>query len=129
MTEYISMGNGKNKYRFYLWDYLWWLGEKWQQLRPVSRVNGSMVVFGYILALIIVPLIFLFYSLSHAPAIIQIIVWCPVTLAGHSLVERIYRRRGKAVLKHYAKRSFHPIVGIILFLLPIAMIMVWMLCY
>lgn len=125
----MGKGNCDGKQRFHLWDYLWWQGERWQQLRPESRVDGSMVVFSYILALIIVPLIFLFYRLYHAPAIIQIIIWCPVTLVGHSLIERIYRRRGKAVLKHYAKRSFRPIVGIILFLLPIAMIMAWMLCY
>lgn len=37
----------------------------------------------------------------------------------------LYRRRGKAVLKHYAKRSFHPIAGIMLFIIPIAMIMAW----
>lgn len=118
-----------HRQRFYLWDYLWWQGEQWQQLRPVSRVDGSMVVFGYILALLIVPLMFLFYRLFHAPAIIQVIVWCIVTVAGHSWVERIYCQRGKAVLKHYAKRSFHPIVGIILFLLPIALIMAWMWCF
>ena len=114
-----------NNQRFYLWDYLWWTGEQWQRFRPVSRVDGSTVLFGYILALIIVPLIFL---LLHTSAIIQIIVWCPVVLAGHIFLERIYRRRGKAVMKHYAKRSFHPIAGIILFLLPIALIMAWMWC-
>lgn len=111
-----------NNQRFYLWDYLWWTGEQWQRSRPVSRVDGSTVLFGYILALIIVPLTFLCNRLLHTSAIIHIIVWCPVVLAGHILVERIYRRRGKAVLKHYAKRSFHPIVGILLFLIPFALI-------
>lgn len=115
-----------NNQRFYLWDYLWWTGEQWQRSRPVSRVDGSTVLFGYILALIIVPLIFLCNKLLHTSAIIHIIVWCPVVLAGHIFLERIYRRRGKAVLKHYAKRSFHPIIGIILFLLPIALILAWM---
>lgn len=118
-----------NNQRFYLWDYLWWHGEQWQRSRPVSRVDGSTVLFGYILALLLVPLMFLFYRLFHASAIIQIVVWCPVVLAGHSWVERIYSRRRKAVLKHYAKRNFNPISGIILFLLPIAMIMAWMLCF
>ena len=111
-----------NNQRFYLWDYLWWTGEQWQRSRPVSRVDGSTVLFGYILALIIVPLIFLCNRLFHASAIIQIIVWCPVVLAGHIFLERIYRRRGKAVLKHYSKRSFYPIIGILLFLIPFALI-------
>lgn len=118
-----------NIQRFYLWDYLWWQGEQWQRSRPVSRVDGSTVLFGYILALIIVPLIFLFNRLFPGTAIIQVITWCLVILAGHSWVERIYCRRGKAVLKHYAKRSFHPISGITLFLLPIALIMAWMWCF
>lgn len=61
-------------------------------------------------------------------AMIQLFVWIVIALAGHSWIERIYRRRGKAVLKYYAKRSFHPIAGIILFLLPIALIMAWMWC-
>ncbi len=123
------MKRQEHKQRFYLWDYLWWTGEQWQRSRPVSRVDGSTVLFGCILALIIVPLIFLCNRLFHASAIIQIIIWCPVVLAGHIFLERIYRRRGKAVLKHYAKRSFHPIAGIILFLLPIAIMFFLMYCY
>ena len=58
MTEDISMGKGKNKYRFYLWDYLWWLGEKWKQRRS-ERVDGSFLLYCYIMALIIMPLMFL----------------------------------------------------------------------
>lgn len=102
-----------NNQRFFLWDYLWWTGEQWQRFRPVSRVDGSTVLFGYILAPIIVPLIFLFYRLFPGTAIIQVIAWCLVILAGHSLVERIYRRRVKAVLKHYAKRNFHEAIAVL----------------
>lgn len=123
------MKRQEHKQRFYLWDYLWWYGEQWQRSRPVSRVDGSTVLFGYILALIIVPLIFLFNRLFPGTAIIQVIAWCLVILAGHSWLNSIYRRRGKAVLKHYVKRNFHPISGITLFLLPIAMIMAWMWCF
>lgn len=47
-------------------------------------------------------------------------------LTGHSWVNSIYRRCGKAVLKHYAKRSFRPIVGITLYIIPLAVILaVW----
>lgn len=118
-----------NNQRFYLWDYLWWTGEQWQRFRPVSRVDGSTVLFGYILALIIVLLIFLCNRLLHASAIIHIIVWCPVVLAGHILVGRIYRRRGKAVMKHYAKRSFHEAIAVLLFLLSTAIMFFLMYCY
>lgn len=72
---------------------------------------------------------FLLHRLFPGAAIIQVIAWCLVILAGHSWINRIYRQRGKAVLKHYAKRSFHPIAGIMLFIIPIAMIMAWMWCF
>lgn len=123
------MKRQETNYRFYFWDYLWWQGEQWKRLRPKSRADGSTVVFLFIMALIIVPLMFLFYRLFPGAAIIQVIAWCLVILAGHSWVNRIYRRRGKAVLKHYAKRSFRPIVGITLYIIPLAIIIAWMLCF
>ena len=119
-----------NEQRFYLWDYLWWQGEmiRLHLLRPQTRMDGCLVVFGWIMALIIVPLIFLSYRLSHH-AIILVIGWSIVIIAGFSRIERIYRRRGKAVQKHYYKRCFRPIVGIMLYIIPLAMIMAWMLCF
>lgn len=133
MTEDISMGNGKNKYRFYLWDYLWWLGEKWKQRRS-ERVDGSFLLYCYIMALIIMPLMFL----SSWPftdwfptdtAMIQLIVWLAVALVGYSWIEWIYRRRGKAMLKHYAKHSFHEAVAVLLFILSTAIMIFQMYCY
>lgn len=113
----------KHKQRFYLWDYLWWQGEmiRLHLLRPQTRMDGCMVLFGYIVALIIVPLMLLSLRLFSADTIpAQVIVCCLVLLVGFSRVERIYYRRGKAVMKHYSKRSFYPIVGILLFLIPFA---------
>lgn len=52
----------------------------------------------------------------------QVIVWCIVIFAVFSRIDWIYRRRGKAVMKHYSKRSFYPIIGILLFLIPFALI-------
>lgn len=123
------MKRQEHKQRFYLWDYLWWQGEQWKRLRPKSRTDGSTVVFLFIMALIIVPLIFLFYRLFPGAAIIQVIVWCLVILAGHSWINRIYRRRGKAVLKHYAKRSFHEAFAVLLFLISTAIMFFLMYCY
>ena len=72
-----------NEQRFYLWDYLWWQGEmiRLHLLRPQTRMDGCLVVFGWIMALIIVPLIFLSYRLSHH-AIILVIGWSIVIIAG-----------------------------------------------
>ena len=50
---------------------------------------------------------------SSDNVMIHLIVWVVVVLTGYSWIERIYRRRGKAVLKHYAKHSFHEAVAVI----------------
>ena len=47
MTEDISMGNGKNKYRFYLWDYLWCWGRNGNK----GGQKGLMVPFCCIVTL------------------------------------------------------------------------------
>ena len=41
--------NGRQ--RFYLWDYLWWMGEKLKQARRTGRVDGEMMLSIYIFAL------------------------------------------------------------------------------
>lgn len=92
-------------------------------LRPQTRMDGCMVLFGYIMALIIVPLMLLSLRLFSAETIVaQVIVWCIVGLAGFCWIEWIYHSRGKAVMKHYSKRSFYPIIGILFFLIPFAII-------
>lgn len=115
------MKRKEHRQRFYLWDYLWWQGEmiRLHLCRPQTRMNGSMVVFMYIMAIIIVPLMLLSVRLFPADTeVAQFIVCCIVIFAGFSRVEWIYNRRGKAVMKHYSKRSFYPIIGILLFLIP-----------
>ena len=37
--------NGRQ--RFYLWDYLWWMGEKLEQARRTGRVDGEMMLWHY----------------------------------------------------------------------------------
>ena len=59
-TEYPytlgMMKRQENKQRFYLWDYLWWMGEKWKQARRTGRVDGEMMLSIYIFALLIFPM-------------------------------------------------------------------------
>lgn len=117
----------QRKQRFYLWDYLWWQGEmiRLHLLRPQTRMDGCMVLFGYIMALIIVPLLILSLRLFSADTeIAQLIIYCIVVVVGFWWVEWIYHRRGKAVMKHYSKHSFYPIIGILLFLIPFALIFI-----
>lgn len=63
---------------------------------------------------------FLSFRIFSDIAMIQLFVWIAIALAGHSWVERIYRRRGKSVLKHYYKRSFYEAVAVLLFILSTA---------
>lgn len=123
------MKRQEHKQRFYLWDYLWWHGEQWRQVRRTSRVDGSFLLYGYIVSLIVLPLIFLSFRLLSDIAMILPFVWIVITLAGHSWVQRIYRRRGKAVLKHYSKRSFHEAIAVLLVLLSTAIMFFLMYCY
>lgn len=121
------MKRQEKKYRFYFWDYLWWQGEKLQQSRRSSRVDGSFLLYGYIIALIILPLMCLSSWLfpdwfSPDNVMIHLIVWVVVALAGYNWIQWIYRRRGKAVLKHYAKRSFHEAVAFLLLILSTAIL-------
>ena len=121
----MPMKPQERKLRFYLWDYLWWQGEmiRIHLCRPQTRMDGCLILFGYIMALIIVPLMLLSLRLFSAETIVaQVIVWCIVVLAGFCWIEWIYHSRGKAVMKHYSKRSFYPIIGILLFLIPFAII-------
>lgn len=59
---------------------------------------------------------FLSFRIFSDIAMIQLFVWIVIALAGHSWIERIYRRRGKSVLKHYYKRSFYEAVAVLLFI-------------
>lgn len=118
----------EERQRFYIWDFIWWQGERWQQERPASRVNGSTMLFGYIIATAIMPLILLSVRLFPNTKIALLILWSVAVIAGHSLIARIYRIRAKAVLKHYSKRRFYPIVGIMLQLISLAMILAAMYC-
>ena len=123
------MKRQEHKQQFYLWDYLWWYGERWKQVRRTSRMDGSFLLYGYIVSLIVLPLILLSFRLLSNIAMILPFVWIVITLAGHSWVQRIYRRRGKTVLKHYAKRSFHEAVAVLLVLLSTAFMFFLMYCY
>lgn len=59
---------------------------------------------------------------SAETIVAQVIVWCIVVLAGFCWIEWIYHSRGKAVMKHYSKRSFHEAVAVLLFLLSTAIL-------
>lgn len=113
--------NGRQ--RFYLWDYLWWMGEKLEQARRTSRVDGEMMLSIYIFALLIFPMMTVTIRLfPGVSALLPCVVFSIVTFAVMSLVSRIYKWRGKAVMSHYAKCRFNELLAVLLFFLAIAII-------
>ena len=117
------MKRQENKQRFYLWDYLWWMGEKLEQARRTGRVDGEMMLSIYIFALLIFPMMTVTIRLfPGVSALLPCVVFSIVTFAVMSLVSRIYKWRGKAVMSHYAKCRFNELLAVLLFFLAIAII-------
>lgn len=118
-----QMKRQKNRQRFYLWDYLWWHGERWQQVRQSSKIDGELMLSLYIFALIIFPMMIVTVRLFPAASSPLMLAVClPVMLAAMSLAGRIYRQRGKAVMRHYAWHGYHEVISVLLFFLSITII-------
>lgn len=117
------MKRQEHKRRFYFWDYLWWMGEKWKQARRTSKVDGEMMLSIYIFALSIFPMMTVTIRLfPGVPSWLPCVVFIIITFAVMSLVSKIYRRRGKAVMSHYAKCGFNEVLVVLLWFLAIAII-------
>lgn len=113
----------EHKRRFYFWDYLWWMGEKWKRARGTSRVDGEMILSIYIFALLIFPMMIVTIRLLPDVLLwLSCVVFIAITFAVMSLVGKIYRRRGKAVMSHYAKCGFNEVLAVLLWFLAIAII-------
>lgn len=116
------MKRQEKKYRFYLWDYLWWTGERLHDYN--YRITGNDMLQMYILFFVYFP------ALSLRPCAksafvdhllsIYILTSCLVLI----LVWWIWNKkiygvdRRKAVMKHYADTKFSPGKGYLLFFLP-----------
>ena len=62
------------------------------------------------------------YDDCYYPAFSRCVVFSIVTFAVMSLVSRIYKWRGKAVMSHYAKCRFNELLAVLLFFLAMAII-------
>lgn len=56
------------------------------------------------------------------PSLLLCVVFIVITFAVMSLVSKIYKRRGKAVMFHYAKYGFNAGLAVLLFFLAIVII-------
>lgn len=77
----------------------------------------------YIFALLIFPVMIVTIRLLPDVLLwLSCVVFIVITFAVMSLVGRVYRRRGKAVMSHYAKRGFNEVLAVLLWFLAIAII-------
>ncbi len=105
------------KYRFYPWEYLWWAGERLHDYN--ARITGYDMLQMYLLFFVYFPLVILCASIHREYCIyllglliVQILTWL---IWG----KKIYSsNRRKAVMKHYATRTFSPGKGYFLFFMP-----------
>ena len=112
--------------QFYIWDYLWWLGEKFSREKQDSRIDGALLLTAYIVDVIIFPLILLstpFIPKDTWAQLLYLAFWSSATLGVMSLINRQYKyRRGDAVMRHYARRNFSQLHTLLLFILAIGIL-------
>lgn len=117
------MKRQERNYRFYLWDYLWWAGERLHDYN--ARITGYDILQMYLLFFVYFPLVMLCGSIHREYCIyllglliVQILTWL---IWG----EKIYSsNRRKAVVKHYTTRTFSPGKGYFLFFMPVMFFLV-----
>ena len=111
------MKRQEKTYQFYLWDYLWWAGERLHDHH--SRIAGIDIVQMYLTFFVFFPLVTLCASTDRTLCIYLLALLIVQILAESIWGEKIYSsNRRKAVMKHYADRAFSPGKGYFLFLLP-----------
>lgn len=112
--------------RFYLWDYIWWLGERLSQDKRDTRIDGALLLTVYLFDFPINPLIITTTPLipkETGPQLLFLALWVALTLGAMALISRYYRsRRGKAVMRHYAGHRFAQIHALLIFVLAIALL-------
>lgn len=110
--------------RFYFFDYLFRVGEKLNQRfkNKVRRKDGNFVLGFYLTAFILLPLTLSMVYLFPDNTVVLIIVSCVIILTATTVVDILYSKRKKAVMKHYSRRRFNPLIGWLIALLPLAIV-------
>ncbi len=125
------MGNSDRKYRFYIWDYIWWLGETFNEVaRPkMNPIDGGLLLSLYLLdavtPLMMLPALFVRNNPEWMP--LFIIAWIAIFFGAMSLINRHYKsRRGIAVKRHYSWHYFSQLRTVLTFILAIAILILEM---
>ena len=118
----------RKKYRFYIWDYIWWLGETFnEEEKPkMNPIDGSLLL-AFCLLDAVTPLMMLpamFVRNNPEWRLPFIIVWIVLFFGAMSFISRHYKsRRGETVKRHYAWHNFSHLRALLTFLLAIALLL------
>ncbi len=121
----------QKKYRFYIWDYIWWLGETFHEVvKPkMNPIDGGLLLSLYLLDAV-TPLMMLpalFVRNNPEWKLLFIITWIAIFFGAMSLINRHYKsQRGIAVKRHYALHNFSQLRTLLTFILPIAILILEM---
>lgn len=118
----------RKKYQFYIWDYIWWLGETFNDMEKpkMNPIDGNLLLAFFLLdavtPLMMLPALFV----RHNPKgrLPFVAVWIALFFGAMSLISRHYKsRRGEAVKRHYAWHKFSRLCALLTFLLAIALLL------
>ena len=117
----------RKKYKFYFFDYLWWLGEKAQEYYQgePNRPDGESIIMNYLVFFICLPLLGIVYSLDVALSKYFLIVFFVFILIWMFwLSKKIWSpHRQIAIMKYYSGRTFSPFRAYVALFFPITILL------
>lgn len=121
----------RKKYRFYIWDYIWWLGDKHQEKNPGSKLDGPWMFFLYGLVILVMIKVLLWKINSPFLKVAEWIYWLYLPLFflwDFRLHKIIYNKeRREAVMKHYASRNHSSTKAFVVMVLPVILLFIYFL--
>ena len=124
-----TMKKSERKYRFYIWDYLWWLGEK-EHEKYGGRMDGPMMFMFYYYILTLVPLELLLrgYLSDRFIFFVYVLVGFLFLLWMLWLHKFVYtKERRKAVMEHFSSKRHKSLQTYFFCLLPFLIAVFFML--
>ncbi len=117
------MKRKNDKRRFYIWDYIWWLGDKNQEDNPGSKLDGPWMFLYYVIIILgIVGILLGKINPSFLYVAIYLCLLCiPLFLLWALWLHKIVynKERRKAVMKHYASRKHSSTRAFLVMFLPL----------
>lgn len=117
----------RKKYKFYFFDYLWWLGEKAQEYyqgQP-NRPDGESIIMNYLVFCICLPLLGIIFYLDVRLSKYFLIVFSVFIFVWlFWLSKKIWPlHRQKAIMEYYNDKKFTPFRAYVALFFPITILL------